>query len=77
LGSYTLLKNISDSDDDKVGFIPSIEFLTPYVVYEPRLPTNMEPTKIESLVKLGLLDPLKIHKANYTTIARAAQMSEA
>jgi len=77
LGSYSLLKNLGSSGEEgsKVGFVPSIEFLTPFM-YEARLPTNIEPTKIESLVKLGILDHNKIHRVNYMTIAKATHMIE-
>lgn len=45
--------------------------------YEPRAPTNVEPTPPDHFVKLGKIAGPKLHKVNYSSIAQAADLSEA
>jgi len=57
--------------------MPSKDFLMKHeLTYETRLPTNMEPTLIDHLVKLGKLDSSKIHRVNYSAVAHAADLNE-
>jgi hypothetical protein len=44
--------------------------------YETRNPVNLEANQPEVLVKLNLVDADKIHRVNYSAIAKVADLSE-
>ena len=65
------------SQDRKICYIPSNEYLISHNFgYEQRVPTNLEPNSIESLIIRGQVEKEKVHKINYKNIAKAADLSE-
>ena len=80
MGGFSLIKNIKSitvNDSSKICFIPTNDWLNMYKFnYEPKSPINLEANQPEVLVKLNLIDADKIHRVNYSAIARAADLTE-